>query len=160
MSNRIDDGKPPETEVVWLDDTGEGGNGLPSGSVLSIRNVAKMFGVSWFTLLYYEFRGLIRRRNSVDGVRVYSWADCERLALILKSRKADIMLADIAAVIWAMDVDASPLQFKIGQDACIALLGNLTERRKVLEQAMAELRHAQMQLNAKLLEEAGPRRRG
>jgi DNA-binding transcriptional MerR regulator len=159
MSNRIDDNNPPETEVVWLDDTGEGGD-PPSGAVLSIKNVARMFGVSWATLRYYEFRGLIRRRNSVDGVRVYSWADCERLALILKCRRADIMLADIAAVIWAMDIDASPLQFKIGQDACMVLIGGLTERRKVLDQALAELRHVQLQLNAKLLEETGPSRRG
>jgi DNA-binding transcriptional MerR regulator len=159
MSNRIDDNNPPETEVVWLDDTAEGGNGHPSGEVLSIKNVAKMFGVSRLSLLYYEFRGLIRRRNSVHGVRVYSWADCERLALILKCRKADIVFTDVAAVIWATDIDASPHQFKFGQDACMALIGSLTERRKVLDQALAELRHVQHQLNAKLLEETGPTRR-
>jgi DNA-binding transcriptional MerR regulator len=159
MSNR-DDSKPPETEVVWLDDTEEGGGGLQPGNVLSIGNVAKMFGVSRMTLRYFEFRGLIRRRNSVDGVRVYSWADCERLALILKCRKADVLLPDISAVIWAMDIEATPLQFKIGQNACMALIGGLTERRKVLDQALAELRHVQLQLNAKLLEETGPSRRG
>ena len=62
---------------------------------MSIENVAKMFGVSKLSLRYYEFRGLIRRLHSLDGVPVFSWADCERLAFIIKCRKAGVKLSDI-----------------------------------------------------------------
>src|SRR3954469_8460648 len=83
MPNCADDTNP-EKEVVWLDDTGSGRQDPPAERVLSIANVAKMFGVSKLTLRYYEFRGLIKRRHTLDGVRVFGWADCERLAFIIK----------------------------------------------------------------------------
>src|SRR6188508_2295837 len=75
MSNREFDSVNPR-KVVWLDDTGTGEP--PTDRVLSLENVSAMFGVSRLALRYYEFRGLIRRRHVHDGVRVYSWADCER----------------------------------------------------------------------------------
>ena len=58
MSNCAND-PVPATEVVWLDDTGSGRAAPPAERVLSIANVAKMFGVSKLSLRYYEFRGLI-----------------------------------------------------------------------------------------------------
>ena len=47
MSNCENESQRPAPDVVWLDDTGSG-RAEPAGgcSVLSIGNVAKMFGVS------------------------------------------------------------------------------------------------------------------
>src|SRR5258707_5796455 len=103
--------REPPAEAVWLGDPGGGRADPPSERVLSIENVAKMFGVSKLSLRYYEFRGLIRRIHSLDGMPVFSWADCERLAFIIKCRKAGVKLGDIVTIIDATDDDASPLGF-------------------------------------------------
>jgi len=157
MSNCAND-PAPETEVVWLDDTGSGRAAPPSERVLSITNVAKMFGVSKLALRYYEFRGLIGRQHLLDGVRVYGWADCERIAFIIKCRKAGVKLNDIVAVIDATDDEVSPLGFKTGQEICMALVDRLERRRRVVDEALAELSHVYALLTSKLLGDDKPSR--
>jgi DNA-binding transcriptional MerR regulator len=149
----------PPAETVWLDDTGSGRTDPPSERVLSLENVARMFGVSKLSLRYYEFRGLIRRMHSLGGVPVFSWADCERLAFIIKCRKAGVKLSDIVTIIDATDDDASPLAFKTGQENCMALVERLERRRRVIDEALAELSHVYALLTTKLLGDAEPSRR-
>ena len=149
----------PPAETVWLDDTGSGRTDPPSERVLSLENVARMFGVSKLSLRYYEFRGLIRRAHSLGGVPVFSWADCERLAFIIKCRKAGVKLSDIVTIIDATDDDASPLAFKTGQENCMALVERLERRRRVIDEALAELSHVYALLTTKLLGDAEPSRR-
>jgi DNA-binding transcriptional MerR regulator len=149
----------PPAETVWLDDTGSGRTDPPSERVLSLENVARMFGVSKLSLRYYEFRGLIRRMHSLGGVPVFSWADCERLAFIIKCRKAGVKLSDIVTIIDATDDDASPLAFKTGQENCMALVERLERRRRVIDEALAELSHVSALLTTKLLGDAEPSRR-
>src|SRR5262249_15798071 len=86
-----------ESDVVWLDQPTH----PRTERVLSLPNVAQMFGVSTLMLRYYEFRGLVRRRQRQNGVWVYSWADCERLAFIIKCRRAGITTADIVSMVDA-----------------------------------------------------------
>ena len=101
-----------------------------------------MFGVSKLSLRYYEFRGLIRRMQSLHGVPVFGWADCERLAFIIKCRKAGVKLSDLSStIIDATDDDVSPLGFKTGQENCMALVERLERRRRVIDEALAELSH-------------------
>ena len=149
----------PAVEIVWLDDTGSGRADPPSAEVLSIDNVAKMFGVSKLSLRYYEFRGLIRRIHSLDGVPVFGWADCERLAFIIKCRKAGVKLSDLVPIIDATDDDVSPLRFKTGQENCMALVERLEQRRRVIDEALAELSHVYALLTTKLFGEANSSRR-
>ena len=151
--------REPPAETVWLDDTGSGRTDSPSERVLSLVNVARMFGVSKLSLRYYEFRGLIRRMHSLGGVPVFSWADCERLAFIIKCRKAGVKLSDIVTIIDATDDDASPLAFKTGQENCMALVERLERRRRVIDEALAELSHVYALLTTKLLGDAEPSRR-
>ena len=134
-----------------LDDTGSGRADPPSERVLSIANVARMFGVSKLSLRYYEFRGLIQRMHSLDGVPVFSGADGERLAFIIKGRKAGVKLSDIVTIIDATDDDASPLAFKTGQENCMALVERLEQRRRAIDEALAELSHVYALLTTKLL---------
>ena len=147
------DDRPAVKEVVWLDDTGSGRSDPPTERVLSIQNVARMFGVSQMTLRYYEIRSLIRRRHSLDGVRVYGWADCERVAFIIKCRKAGLALGDIIMIIQATEDDISPLQFKIGQETCMALIDRLDTRRRVVDEALGELSHVYALLTSRILGE-------
>jgi DNA-binding transcriptional MerR regulator len=157
MPNRDDN---RESQTVWPDDFRGTDQKLPAQPALSLENVANMFGVPPMTLRYYELRGLIKRRHRQDGVRVYGWADCERLAFIIKCRKADIMLADIIRVIEATDEDASPLRFRTGQETCTALVERLEQRSKVLGDAMSELNHMYALLTNRLLGDAKPPRKG
>jgi DNA-binding transcriptional MerR regulator len=152
MSNREFDSKRTNPgNVMWLDDTG--GGEPPTDRVLSLANVATMLGVSQLRLRYYEFRGLIRRRQRHGGVPVYSWADCERVAFIIKCQKAGLTLADIIVVLEATDDDVSPLMFKAGQETCMELVERLERRRKVLDDALAELSHVYAVLTARLIGE-------
>jgi DNA-binding transcriptional MerR regulator len=154
MSNREFDSAKDSTKagkVVWLDDTGSGEP--PTDRVLSLPNVAEMLGVSRIRLRYYELRGLIRRRQVHDGVRVYGWADCERLAFIIKCRKAGLTLTDIIVIIEATDDEVSPLVFKAGQETCMDLVDRLERQRKVVDDALAELTHVYAVLTAKLIGE-------
>ena len=149
----------PADETVWLDDAGSGRADPLSEQVLSVANVAKMFGVSKLSLRYYEFRGLIRRTHSLHGVPVFGWADCERLAFIIKCRKAGVKLSDVVTIIDATDDDASPLVFKTGQENCMALVERLERRRRVIDEALAELSHVYALLTTKLLGDAESSRR-
>lgn len=138
-------------DVVWLDDTGSDRPSPQVDRVLSLRNVSEMFVVSQLKLRYYELRGLIRRGQVQDGVPVYGWADCERIAIILKCRKAGLTLTDIIAILEATDDDVSPANFKAGQEVCMALVERLEQERKVIDDALAELSHVYALLTAKLM---------
>jgi DNA-binding transcriptional MerR regulator len=142
-------------DVVWLDDTGSDRPSPQMDRALSLRNVSEMFVVSQLTLRYYELRGLIRRGYVQDGVPVYGWADCERIAFIIKCRKAGLTLRDISAILDATDDDVAPENFKAGQEVCMTLVERLERRRKVIDDALAELSHVYALLTAKLM--ADPR---
>lgn len=159
MSQDSDNENSPESEVVWLDDGPCRRNDPFVEGVLSIGNVAETFGISQLTLRYYEWRGLIRRRRSVDNVWVYRWADCERLAFIIKCRRVGIPLPDIAAIMRAANEDVSPLEFTNGQRTCMALIAQLSERRKAIGEALGEIEHLHGRLSARLLADVKPKRR-
>ena len=150
MSNHEDRSGRPEDEAVGLDDTGSGRAALGREQVLSIENVARMFGVSRWTLRAYEWRGLIARRLTHGRVRVYGWADCERLSVIIKCRKAGVALRDVIAIVAATDEDAPIHVSRSGQEQCMVQVDRLDARRKVLEEALAELGHIYALLTSKI----------
>lgn len=128
-------------------------------NILSIENVAETFGIHWLLLRYCEFRGLIKRNKRIGGAWVYSWADCDRIAFIVKCRKAGLRLSQIAAVILAAD-DESARVHETGQEYCLSLIQSLEARRKTIDDALVELNSAQALLGAKMCGEADPARRG
>jgi DNA-binding transcriptional MerR regulator len=150
------DRDPFAAEMMGLDDPASERADSSAERVLSLANVAKMFRVPQLTLRFYELRGLIRRRHTLGGLRVYGWADCERLAFIIKCRNAGLTLSDVTAVIEATDDDVSPLKFKTGHETCMALVERLEGRRKVIDDALAELSHVYALLTSRLLGETKP----
>ena len=70
--------------------------------ILSLAVVAQMFKIPPLALRLFELRGLIRR-HAAGNTWVYSWSDCERIALLVKARKAGLAVRDLAAVLKAMD---------------------------------------------------------
>jgi DNA-binding transcriptional MerR regulator len=125
------------------------GTAIPIAEILSIGNVAETFGISRWVLWYCEFRGLIRRRNRIGAIRVYSWADCERVAFVIKCRRAGLRFSQIAAVVRAAGHDSARVH-EAGQELCMALVQKLEGHRKAIDDALAELTHTHALLGAKL----------
>ena len=149
MSDCDDRATPEKSDVVWVDDLGE--RPAPQDTVLSIANVAKMFNVTQLSLRYYERRGLIARRYRVGRSHVYGWADCDRIAFIIKGRRVGLSLSEIAVVLKAADRDAAMSSIKAGRAKCLELIDRLDRRRQPLRDALGELRHLHALLSRKLL---------
>jgi DNA-binding transcriptional MerR regulator len=121
---------------------------LPVEQILSIENVAETFGISQWLLRYCEFRGLIKRRNRIGSNWTYSWADCDRIAFIIKCRRAGLRFSEIAPVVQAVDHDSARIH-ESGQDLCTNLIQKLEAQRKAIDEALSELGHTQSLLSAK-----------
>lgn len=68
--------------------------------MLTIGQLAKRFGLSRSTLLYYDSIGLLKPSSRTRaGYRLYSSADADRLELISIYRQAGLPLADIARIL-------------------------------------------------------------
>ena len=146
MSYSDDPSPPRDEEAFWVDDSGVYPR-PPADAVLSIDNVARMFNVSRLTLRHYEIRGLIKRRHRLGKTRVYGWADCERLACVLKVRRAGVALAEVMPILMATDDVLSDR--KLGQQKCLDLIAHMERRRRTLDEALAELQHLSMLLSGK-----------
>ena len=105
---------------------------------LSIENVARMFGVSTLTLWIYELRGLVRRERA-GRQWVYSWKDCERIALIVKARKAGFCIAKFSEVVKAMDERETNTAAQRGRQQCLGLIHALETQQQTANNALAEL---------------------
>jgi len=151
MSNFEDDSAPPAGDVVWLDTANDELRSAPD-ETLTIANVARMFDVSRLTLRYYERRGLIKRRHRIGRLRVYTWADCNRIAFVIKCRRVGLGLGEIAPLLKATAVDASAESVRGGRAKCLELIDRLDQRRRPLREALAELRHLNTLLSTKLNE--------
>jgi DNA-binding transcriptional MerR regulator len=133
-------------------DRSDGAGAQPSGEqLLSLGNVAQMFGVLPIVLRYYEWRGLVRRRRRMGREWVYGWGDCERIAVIVKGRRAGLPLREIATILEATDDDASEAARKSAQELCMALVGRLELRRKGIDEALSELSHIYALLTTRIL---------
>jgi DNA-binding transcriptional MerR regulator len=107
-------------------------------NILSIDNVAETFGISRWLLRYCEFRRLIKRRNRIGSTWVYGWADCDRIAFIIKCRRAGLRFSEIAPVVRAVDDDSARIH-ESAQELCMTLVQKLEARRKAIDEALSEL---------------------
>jgi DNA-binding transcriptional MerR regulator len=119
---------------------------MEKGHHLTIKTVARMFDVSTLALRVYEFRGLIRRKRA-GRERVYSWSDCERIALIVKARKAGLAMGPLAWVIRAMDDKAPYRVTDAGRRACLALIHGLENRQARIGDVLGELHRIDWELS-------------
>lgn len=148
---RGDDSKPSAAGDADVIDSAY----APIENILSIENVAETFGISRWLLRYCEFRGLIKRRNRIGSTCTYSWADCDRIAFIIKGRRAGLRFAEIAPLVRAVDDDSARVQ-ETGQELCNALIQRLEARRKAIDDALSELMHTHSLLGAKAGSDATP----
>ena len=151
MPNCKDPSAAPATEALLAGDVPDDLVPPATATVLSIENVAGMFNVSRFTLRYYEFRGLIKRRHRIDRIPVYGWADCDRIAFIIKCRRVGLSLGEVAPIVAATDHEDDAIIHKRGQETCMRLVNQLELHRKNLDEALAELAHTYSLLSVKIL---------
>ena len=103
-----------------------------------------------------RLRGLIARRHYIGQTRVYSWADCGRIAFIIKCRRSGLSLRDIVPIVLAFDPENDVEICKRGHEACKTLITRLDQRRKALDEALAELTYSHSLL---LMKAYGPTNR-
>jgi DNA-binding transcriptional MerR regulator len=114
---------------------------ISQDTLLSIGNVSRMFKVPRLALLAYERLGLIKRRNRVGKIRTYGWADCDRVAFIIKARRAGLSIRRIAPVLRGLELAAPEATVRSARMKCFELIDQLDRRRQTLREALAELRH-------------------
>ncbi len=111
--------------------------------MLTISQLARRFGLSRSTLLYYDSIGLLSPSlRSRANYRLYSEADVERMELVALYRQAGLPLKDIARV---LDGDRN------------AAGGLLAERLRALGQEIRQLRQQQQRIVDLLRNEAALR---
>ena len=97
--------------------------------MLTISQLAKRFGLSRSTLLYYDSIGLLTpSARSPSNYRLYSQADVERMQRIEVYRRAGVPLADVARVLASGEGE---------------LQGVLEARLRVLDDEIGDLRSQQ-----------------
>jgi DNA-binding transcriptional MerR regulator len=151
VSNCKNPSVAPAAERLTLGDSPSDLDPPATETILSLENVARMFSVSRVTLRYYEFRGLIKRRHRIGQMPVYGWADCDRIAFIIKCRRVGLSLGEIALIVAAADHEDDTFIHKRGQEACMRQVTRLEKRRKILDDALAELSHTYSLLTMKIL---------
>ena len=116
---------------------------------LSIGAVARMFRIPTTTLRFYELLGLIARHRA-GRVRVYSWSQCERIALIVKSRRAGLRVRDLRLVLVAMDERAPAAVSETGRRHCVSLINMLEEQQQAVGNVLGELYRIDWELSDRL----------
>lgn len=135
MINRIGNGADASADIY--PDAGEEQR-RQSEYTLTIRTVARMFKVSTFKLRLYECLGLIRRQRAGRD-RVYSWSECERIALIVKAGYAGLGVRPIRPIVRAMSERSTAAARDAGRFECLALIRKLESRQHLIGNVLDEL---------------------
>lgn len=129
--------------------------GLQGQETFTIGDLAREFGITLRALRFYEDKGLITPRR--EGlVRLYSKADRDRLAVILKGKRLGFTLAEIRALVAAHEGDKqgdkAPQQdgasLHLTRERCLSQLAQLERQRDEIEAAIHELRETADRLAA------------
>ena len=114
--------------------------------MLAISAIARKYGLSRSTLLYYDRLALVRPTyRTAAGYRLYQEEDERRLALLCEYRRAGIALREIGALL------------DLGTPAGSAVASALEKRIKVLNLEIAGLR-SQQEIALALLRKLGRRK--
>jgi DNA-binding transcriptional MerR regulator len=115
---------------------------------LTIREVARQFGITLRALRFYEAKRLIAPQRQ-GATRLYRRSDRERLTLILAGRRLGFTLAEIRDLLGKPDGKTLHLT----REQCVAQINALEQQKRNLEIAIAELRQIYSSFYKKLLEQ-------
>ena len=128
---------PENKDVVRIDSNDHSAN--PAQNEFTITDLATEFGITLRALRFYEGRGLLAPAR--DGrKRLFSRADRDRLALILKGKKLGFTLGEISQMIEAQDGTANQHTMKLSAEKCQEQIAFFERQMREAGEALAELR--------------------
>ncbi|MEA2876979.1 MAG: hypothetical protein QOF14_2175 [Hyphomicrobiales bacterium] len=143
---------PPDSlsdqDVFWFSSVpnDDPPNGAAAGqSEFTITELAQEFGLTHRALRFYDSRGLLSPQR--DGRRrVFSRADRDRLALIVKGKKLGFTLSEISQMIEAQSGRASAHTLKLTAEKCLQQIAFFERQMREAGEALAELRRIHLSL--------------
>jgi len=124
-------------DVFWIDSDDQAKN--TTQSEFSITDLAKEFDVTLRALRFYESRGLLTPVRE-GRKRIFSRADRDRLALILKGKKLGFTLAEISEMIEAQAGRGTQHALKLSSEKCQGQIALFEKQVREANEALVELR--------------------
>jgi len=116
----------------------------------STTELAEIAGVTPRTVRFYEAQGLLQPQRA-GIMRVYTFRDRARLALIRRSKRLGFSLQDIADVVALYNVDQDPADHaRAALSKARGRIAELEEKMTDLQQTLRELRKLEQQASAQL----------
>jgi len=131
------DDSSQDGDIFWIDS--EDQTKSTDQSEFSITDLAKEFGITLRALRFYESRGLLTPVRE-GRKRIFSRADRDRLALVLKGKKLGFTLAEISQMIEAQSGRASQHALKLSSEKCLGQIALFERQMREANEALAELR--------------------
>ncbi len=110
---------------------------------VTIREMARLYGVSLRTLRFYEDRGLLAPRRQ-GKVRFYRAADRARLEMILQGKRLGFTLTEISDLIGGAGAnDNADIETRLQPQQIVSQSGHLERQRAEIDSAIERLRATQ-----------------
>jgi DNA-binding transcriptional MerR regulator len=137
--------------VFWIaspsadDQSGNAAAGAQKAE-FTIAELAKEFGLTLRALRFYHSRGLIAPDRE-GRRRIFSRADRDRLALIVKGKKLGFTLAEISQMIEAQAGRANAHTLKLTAEKCLEQIAFFERQMREAAEALTELREIHLALS-------------
>jgi DNA-binding transcriptional MerR regulator len=140
----------PAQNVFWIaSQPSDDQSGSAAGSEqteYTIAELSREFGLTLRALRFYHSRGLISPERE-GRRRVFSRADRDRLALIVKGKKLGFTLAEISQMIEAQSGRANAHTLRLSADKCLQQIAFFEQQLRVAAEALNELREIHLALS-------------
>jgi DNA-binding transcriptional MerR regulator len=142
-------------DVFWIasppaDDQSGSGTGSEKAEY-TIAELSKEFGLTLRALRFYHSRGLISPERA-GRRRVFSRADRDRLALIVKGKKLGFTLTEISQMIEAQAGRANAHSLKLSAEKCLQQIALFERQMREAAEALTELREIHLSLSRQAME--------
>ena len=118
---------------------------------VTIAELSKEFGLTLRALRFYDSRGLIAPVRA-GRRRVFSRADRDRLALIVKGKKLGFTLTEISQMIEAQSGRANAHSLKLSAEKCLEQIAFFERQMREAAEALTELREIHLSLSKQAME--------
>ena len=127
------------------------GAGGAEQTEFTIAELSKEFGLTLRALRFYHSRGLISPQRE-GRRRVFSRADRDRLALIVKGKKLGFTLTEISQMIEAQSGRANAHSLKLSAEKCLQQIDFFERQMREAAEALTELREIHLSLSRQAME--------
>ena len=135
--------------VSWADSEPDSGSEENNKTEFTINELAKEFALTHRALRFYESRGLLRPRRE-GRRRLFTKADRDRLALVLKGKKLGFTLTEISQMIDAEAGRVSEHGLKLTAEKCVEQIAHFERQIVEAQDALKELRRLHGLFSAKI----------